>query len=195
MPHCFGGEQPYSCSQSAVDGITYVEVSGWAGRGSQAGASCSWASALPSRTAKFAWRASLAGAAKLHVPCASCLQVSGIILGMLLMGFLAGLLGLPRLPSAAARPACACTLRLPPACAPLYPLLLRHVRRHHWTHVGQPPGLVNHAAGLHPADELRRQRLWLPRVLPRRPVHPGDWWAPPFEAPRPRCSVRQRSGC
>ena len=26
MPHCFGHQQPYSCSQSAADSITYVEV-------------------------------------------------------------------------------------------------------------------------------------------------------------------------
>ncbi|PRW58781.1 proton phosphate symporter [Chlorella sorokiniana] len=28
MPHCFGGVQPYSCSQSAADAVTYVEVCG-----------------------------------------------------------------------------------------------------------------------------------------------------------------------
>ena len=32
MPHCFGGVQPYSCSQSTAHSITYVEASGGAER-------------------------------------------------------------------------------------------------------------------------------------------------------------------
>lgn len=36
MPHCFGHQQPYSCSQSIADSITYVEASGWVAQGSSA---------------------------------------------------------------------------------------------------------------------------------------------------------------
>ena len=67
-------------------------------------------------------------------------------------------------------------------------------RRHHRAQVGQPPGVVCHAAGRHPADLLRRQRFRLPANVPRLPVRPGHGcaWEKGCMAP-PACSCVGRA--
>lgn len=94
MPNCFGHQQPYSCNQSAADSVTYVEVRwtgglGGAGQGS-----------LGRRLLGMSVMVCSGGDLKVfpipgHQRLLNCGspsfgQVSGIIVGMLALGFFAG---------------------------------------------------------------------------------------------------------